>query len=187
MTRPLDVHLDDDTLRLLAIEPAAGDAAATGHLAACAACQTRAVGAQRELEALRAEATAATDAAFSPADLARQQRAIAARLSRGHRVARVLRFPIHGIPASPPADRRWLAAAAAAGLVVGVLAGQLPHLGGSPQIVGPPSARAVAPAARPDGLLEDTLLSEVEAALDPDPSPELRALDALTPVHYEIR
>ena len=47
-----------------------------------------------------------------------------------------------------------------------------------------PSPRA----AGPEGLaIEDTLLSEVEAALDPDPSPELRALDALTPVHYEIR
>ncbi len=87
------------------------------------------------------------------------------------------------------ADRRWLAAAAAAGLVLGALAGQLPHL------VGPESesasTRTAVPAvvatradARP---LEDTLLSEVEEALDTGARPELRALDALTPVHYEIR
>jgi hypothetical protein len=187
MTRLPDAHLDDDALRLLAIEPAAGDAAVLAHLAMCGACQTRAGAAQRELATLRTEATAATDAAFSAADLVRQQRSILARISRGPRGARVLRFPMHTGPVAPPADRRWLAVAAAAGLVVGLLAGQLPHLGESPQIVGSPTARVSVPTARPDGLLEDTLLSEVEAALDPDPSPELRALDALTPVHYEIR
>ena len=188
MKRPLEAHVDDDTLRLLALDPGAADAAGAAHLAACERCQGRAATAARELENFRADATALTDETFSAADLARQQRSILARLGRGHRIARVLPFPGHPGPLAARPDRRWLAVAAAAGLVLGVLAGQLPHLGGSPQPDGLTTARAIAPAAGPEGLaIEDTLLSEVEAALDPDPSPELRALDALTPVHYEIR
>jgi hypothetical protein len=91
------------------------------------------------------------------------------------------------------ADRRWLAGAAAAGLVLGALAGQLPHLGRTVRpdaVPGPPAVAAAPPvvAVRADTRpLEDTLLSEVDEALDADARPALRALDALTPVHYEIR
>ncbi len=194
MSRWFAAHLDETTLHLLALDPDGADAAATTHLAACVRCQSRAAATARGLDGLRGDARAAADLAFSAADLERQRRTIAARIVRGHRAARVLVFPRHepGLP-SRRADRRWLAAAAAAGLVLGALAGQLPHLrsplapagsaGAGPDL-GPPTVVAVRTDVRP---LEDTLLSEVEAALDTEARPALRALDALTPVHYEIR
>jgi hypothetical protein len=183
-----DRHVDDTTLHLIVLDPGAVPVATASHLHGCARCQARAGEARRRLDASRAAAGAAADAAFSAADLERQRRAILGRILRGHRPARVLAFPGHeSTGLRPPADRRWLVAAAAAGLVLGALAGQLPHLGTATV----PAARGDAPAvvsARADTRpLEDTLLSEVDAALDPAARPELRALDALTPVHYEIR
>jgi hypothetical protein len=181
-------HVDDTTLQLMVLDPGTVAVAAVSHLDGCARCQARAADARRRLEATRAAAGVAADAAFSATDLDRQRRAILSRIRRGHRPARVLAFPGHEAPGPPPrADRRWLAAAAAAGLVLGALAGQLPHLDSAT----PPATRIDAPAVesvRADSRpLEDTLLSEVDAALDPAARPELRALDALTPVHYEIR
>jgi hypothetical protein len=190
VTRLLDSHLDDTTLRLLAIDAQALSAADAAHFGGCARCQSRAGSAARTLDAERAEAQIAADAVFSAADLDRQRRSILARIARGSRPARVLAFPGHepGLPARR-ADRRWLAAAAAAGLVLGALVGQLPHLAGTGEAGAPPlSATPAVVAARADSRpLEDTLLSEVEAALDAEARPELRALDLLTPVHYEIR
>ena len=194
MRRLLDRHLDDTTLRNLAFDAGAMSDAAAAHLSGCSRCQARAAAASRALDAVRSEAHAAADAAFSAADLDRQQRAIAARIARGHRAARVLTFPGHDSGLAPHrADRRWLAGAAAAGLILGALAGQLPHLGDAVRPdPGPGTAASVAAPAVVAALtdtrpLEDTLLSEVEAALDADARPELRALDALTPVHYEMR
>jgi hypothetical protein len=194
VSRWFAAHLDETTLRLLALDPDGADAAASTHLAACVRCQSRAAAAAHALDGLRSDGRAAADLAFSAADLERQRKTIAARIVRGLRPARVLSFPHHepGLP-SRRADRRWLAAAAAAGLVLGALAGQLPHLRGPLVPAGsasadsgsaPPAVVAARTDIRP---LEDTLLSEVEDALDSEARPALRALDALTPVHYEIR
>jgi len=193
VTRRPDPHLDDATLRLLAVDPAALDGRQAAHLAACARCNAAAAHARRDAATLRAEAIAAADDAFSPAALDRQRRSILARITRGQRSARVLAFPAHDVAVSRRrADRRWLAAAAAAGLVLGALAGQLPHLWRGPAGQVTAGLAASTPAAvvtaRADSRpFDDTLLSEVEAALAPGSRPELRALDALTPVHYEIR
>lgn len=184
-----DRHLDDSTLRLLALDAGAQTPRQAGHLRSCARCQARRVTVADALDDVRLEADAAADAHFSAADLDRQRRSIMGRLTRGGRAARVLHFPGHEIvSAAPRADRRWLAAAAAAGLVLGALAGQLPHLlrpvapVETAASVGAPSRSGAA-----DALADDTLLSEVEAALDEAPRSALAALDALTPVHYEIR
>jgi hypothetical protein len=187
--RLFDPHVDDTTLRALAIDPGVVPGPAAAHVQDCARCQARAALARRTLDAAKAEAHAAADAAFSAADLERQRRAIIARIARGHRSARVLPFPGHEAAGpAPRADRRWLAAAAAAGLVLGALAGQLPHLNAPGALVTRThDAPAVVAARTETRPLEDTLLSEVEAALDSEARPELRALDALTPVHYEIR
>jgi hypothetical protein len=186
--RLLDRHVDDTTLRLLALDPGAVTGHAAAHLRDCRRCQARAASASRQLDAVRADAHAEADAAFSAADLDRQRRSILTRIARGHRSARVLPFPGHEPVAAPPrADRRWLAAAAAAGLVLGALAGQLPHLVAPQSATALDTAPAVVATRADTRPLEDTLLSEVEEALDTGARPELRALDALTPVHYEIR
>ena len=69
-----------------------------------------------------------------------------------------------------------------------VAAGQLPRLvaPSSP----PAMARAAvsaAPAPIDERRLDDDLLSEVDDALNRHTRPEMEALDALTPVHYETR
>lgn len=188
MRARIDSHLDDATLRALALDAEGAAAETTAHLAACGRCQAAADAARRTLDSARADADAAVDAVFSAADLERQRRSVLARVMRGHRSARVLAFPgpDPGV-ARPHADRRWLAAAAAAGLVLGALAGQVPHLrtAATPAETAPASSAVTARAETHP--FDDTLLSEVEAALAPGTRPELRALDALTPVHYEIR
>ena len=184
-------HLDAAALGLAVLSDTAGPRAAA-HLASCARCRRERDRVALLLADARAGADAAVDAAFGPADLERQRQAVLQRIARNGGAARVLRFP-HGPEAhpvaTPRADTRWLVAAAAAGLLLGVAAGQLPHLVNAARTT-PVVARAVAPDApspAADWRLDDSLLSEVDAALASVTRPELEALDALTPVHYETR
>ncbi|HUU35025.1 MAG TPA: hypothetical protein VMW48_13255 [Vicinamibacterales bacterium] len=162
------------------------------HLGSCARCRREHDRIAAILNQARAGADEAVDAAFAPADLDRQREAILHRIARTGGIARVLRFP-NGLDdrplQSPPAQMRWLLAAAAAGLIIGVAAGQVPHLYNAARRA-PATAeagRSAPPAQDADWSLDDTLLSEVDAALDSRSRPELGALDALTPVHYETR
>ena len=186
-------HLDTAALGVTILVEAPPQVSA--HLASCAHCRRRRDALAGQLEALRAAADAAADAAFSPADLQRQRQAVLHRIAKMGPVARVLRFPHSPDRSLPPArpDLRWVAGAAAAGLLLGVAAGQVPHLlqsSGAPlqdvQAVTRTAALAV-PGPEIDRRLDDTLLSEVDAALASPTRPELEALDALTPVHYETR
>ena len=129
-------HLSED--RLLALALGTRDAstrtamAAACHLQTCGPCERR----FRKLTALlTAMPTVATDGfenVFTP------QRLQAQRARIGHRLAqlvgtvepaRVLAFPFSGQPLRQFSVRpgRWLAAAAATGLLLGVTAGQLIH------------------------------------------------------------
>lgn len=187
---PFPRHLDAAALGLTLMGDEA-DVRANAHLASCARCRRERDRLAALLTEAREGADAALDAAFGPADLERQRHAILQRISKSSGVGRVLRFP-HGPerPApGPRADVRWLVVAAAAGLLLGVAAGQVPHLLSASRAT-PSVARAVvpdAPVAAADGRADDTLLSEVDAALASETRPELEALDALTPVHYETR
>ncbi len=184
-------HLDSATLGFAVLGDGDDPRTAT-HLASCARCRR-----ERDRIALlfadaRAGADAAVDAAFGPADLERHRLSVVQRFAGTGGAARVLRFP-HGPDerpvATPRADARWLVAAAAAGLLLGVAAGQLPHLLSTARAT-PAVARTaspVAPSPAADWRLDDSLLSEVDAALASVTRPELEALDALTPVHYETR
>ncbi len=169
--------------------------AAAAHLQRLPRCQARAATVHRALDAVRTEADAAADAAFSAADLDRQQRAIAARIARSHRAARVLPFPGHEsglavrtgpIAAGWPSPPRpgWCSAHWPDSFRIWSDAVRPSH---GPGVAASAAAPAVVAARADTRPLEDTLLSEVDAALDADARPELRALDALTPVHYEIR
>ncbi len=75
-------------------------------------------------------ARAAADAAFTPAALDRQRQSIMERIGKLGAAARVLPFPAGPAatsrPAVPAADRRWVLAAAAAGIILGIGVGRLP-------------------------------------------------------------
>lgn len=181
-------HLDVGQLGLSVIDHA--DAATAAHLASCAACRRRQARLARRLAASRAGAHAAADAAFPPEVLDRQRSAILQRIARVG-AGRVIAFP----RSQPPADaatgpiwrgheRRWIAAAAAAGLLVGFMAGQWPGADASPT----PAAVAVVTPSPAEALRrDDTLLSDVEEALSREVRPEFGALDGLTPIAYETR
>ena len=98
------------------------------HLADCAACGARYAELAAFMDALRKDGEVEADAIFTPERLRVQQQQIARRIALVRRPARVLSFPgrivRRTIAAStsrtPP---RWVAAAAAAGLFVGVALG----------------------------------------------------------------
>jgi hypothetical protein len=78
-----------------------------------------------------------------------------------------------------------VAAAAAAGLLIGVAVGQVPHQWRPSPPSAAVSSAPVAPA--PVVRRDDTLLSDVEEVLTLDVRPEFGALDGLTPIAYETR
>ena len=162
------------------------------HVEHCGECRTR----HESLHALLADAaTAATadaDVAFSTERLTRQHDRIMERVEQVSRVGRVISFPAAFGRVTPPSaasGSRWIAAAAAAGLVVGLLGGHLTHDLRVQPGVGmagrTPTARAViVPVAQP---AEDDLLDQVEVAFEGRGPSALRPLDALTPVAWDVR
>jgi hypothetical protein len=149
------------------------------------------------LEGLRTEAIGDADAAFPAERLAAQQAQILRRLEAAGRPARVIAFPKFTRPLSarPSVAHRWITAAAAAGLVIGVALGQsldLRHrFAVHPSVVSDEVAVSLpAPIAQPEMVLQTTtrtisdeaLLSELDASLSMHPAVEpLRAIDTITP------
>src|SRR5258705_5756884 len=104
------------------------------HLTDCDGCRRRFYELSQFLAALRTEADAELEAAFSPERMRAQQQEIARRLESVGRAARVISFPGRGAArqANTSTARlatRWIAAAAAAGLFVGVAAGSALNFG----------------------------------------------------------
>jgi hypothetical protein len=168
------------------------------HLADCAPCGARYAELAVFMDALRRDGESEADAIFTPERLRLQQQQIARRIALVRRPARVLSFPgrivRRTIAAStsrtPP---RWVAAAAAAGLFVGVAVGASfqwrSQLQGRPGLLsdtararavrlGPVSTRGTSPA---DIASDDAFLSDLEIALERPHTRELQAFDALTP------
>jgi hypothetical protein len=96
------------------------------HVRQCAPCRARLTSLSTWLDGLRSDAHQEADAAFSRERLAAQQGQILRRLEAMERPARVLKFPrfAKAISARDSGRQRWIAAAAAAGLVVGIGLGQ---------------------------------------------------------------
>lgn len=146
------------------------------------------------VEAYRAAAFAEADAHFDERALEAQRHKILARIAHLGHPAKVIRFP-----KASPADRavgapnrRWISVAAAAGLIIGLLGGQLVHL--VPQQPAtrrtvPPVVAAAAPVRSSDGPTfvpasapaDDGLLGEIELAMNVRAANSLRALDEFTP------
>lgn len=144
------------------------------------------------LDAYRAAAHAEADSHFDERALEAQRVRILARIEQfGHR-ARVLPFPsaAANIRLGTSHPRRWISAAAAAGLFIGLVTGQLLHVmpgdnWGHRDPVGvtaPAGARmAVVPAVANTALdPEDALLDAIDAAVTRQGALDLRAFDDLT-------
>lgn len=108
------------------------DAAPSGvpaerHLDACGECRARYAAFTEWLALMRDDAVAEADEAFGAERLAAQQTMVARRLEALEHPARVIAFPRFARPisAEPHSGRRWIAAAAAAGLFVGLGLGQM--------------------------------------------------------------
>ena len=168
------------------------------HLADCGECARRYADMTGLMDAVAAEAAAETDAVFTPERLRAQQQQIARRLEHAGHPARVITFPgqLAGRRAhlSPPrVARRWIAAAAAAGLFVGVGAGVFFDWGASRAAR---SRRQVGLTRQPSLTVQAALadlseadeafLSELEVALERPRTRELAPFDALTPHMREI-
>jgi len=119
------------------------DAVLTGdrpvHVDRCDLCGKRALELGRWLDDVRAMATEAADAAFPPERLALQQVQIMRRMELLDQPSRVIHFPSQ-YRLDPPAQARrvspaWVGIAAAAGLVLGVIGGQMTARLGAPEPV----------------------------------------------------
>lgn len=167
--------------------------AAHDHLDACGICRARYDAYCAWTDALRAEAVAEADAAFPADRLAAQQSHILRRLEALERPARVIAFPKFAQPvtAGRAVAYRWVAAAAAAGLIIGLGLGQWIDFSHRGSTMPPAAHTQLASSATPaDGRLQtasatisdDALLSDLEAsaALNPPVDP-LRAIDTITP------
>jgi hypothetical protein len=137
----------------------------------------------------RAAACAEADAHFDDRALESQRHKILARLAHLGHPARVIRFPkapSGELPATG-VNRRWISVAAAAGLLIGLLGGQLVHLVPQPaRRVGPmatstpPSAPSRSNFVPASVNVDDSLLNEIDLAVQLRSPSALRALAELT-------
>jgi hypothetical protein len=190
-------HLSDDRLVEMCLDASAVETERQ-HLYACTDCQTRCTALMRMLNDVTEAATADVDALFPADRLARQQARILQRVEHEGRPARVIAFPAgHAAEAFALRTRpamRWIAGAAAAGLLIGLLAGHLAHdFSIGPVRAGRIASTIVRPApavptlqAVATTISEDDFLGQVDVAIEEAGSPSLRPLDDLTPRVWEV-
>lgn len=117
-------HLSDDQLIETCV--LAGD---NRHLASCRQCKMRFDELVRSLQQIQGAAAGEADYAFTAERLHNQRDRIMRRIERHDHPAEVVAFPHQRVPAQPAVHRmlgparRWVAAAAAAGLAAGVFLG----------------------------------------------------------------
>jgi hypothetical protein len=189
----LSGHLDDAAFAAIWTDAAVDGAQPSHpHLQACPACRSRFGLFTSWLTDVRVDAAAEVDELFSAERLAAQQAQVFRRLEAAERPARVIAFPKFTQPLTSGSSHgsRWIAAAAAAGLIVGVGVGQMMDirrsLGGpvapvrqarlDNQRLSNAEVRTVSTNGR-----EEAFLSEVDVTLSRPALPELRALDEFTP------
>ncbi len=195
--RPWRGHLGDEALVEVCL-----DGSAPPHLDRCGVCQERLADVRVVLDIARSEATDAADRVFTPDRLAAQRAQILRRLERVAHPAHIITFPVfrRPEPASRLVARRWVAMAAAIGLLIGVVAGSLVDFrpaGVEPARRGSQGAAAQMADARADasrGLAlqsasfnEEAFLSDIESAASAPRVEELQAIDALTPHVREVQ
>jgi len=187
-------HLTEDQLIHACL---AGETAeARDHLSRCGACEADRIAVRHLLDEVGDTMTAEADAAFPTERLARQMSRILQRLDQDGRPGRVISFPAGQPQLAPPrlslfrstVPHRWVAGAAAAAFVIGVLAGQqLPNAG----IRSGAASQPLVQSAQPTGtslrtstpLLpsDDEFLGELEMAVAGGGPAMLRRIDVVTP------
>ena len=187
-------HLDDAAFAELWTNALADGVAPAehAHLQACVECRLRFASFSNWMQELRTDAVGEAEEVISTDRLAVQQTQILRRLVAAERPARVIAFPRYSagyVRQSP--IRRWVAAAAAAGLITGVGLGQMFNFRfptASPSgfstdritqttprsLPGPVAVPAIA------SLNEEGLLADLEEAATPRYE-ALRAYDTFTP------
>jgi hypothetical protein len=186
-------HLSDDRLIDVCLDKA-GYVAERNHLDSCPECAERRAHLSRMLTDVAAVTVAEADAAFSVDRLAKQRARILQRLEQEGRFGRVITFPSN--VAQRPSLRarpgtRWVAGAAAAGLLIGVLAGHLAHVvvpnqmgRSTTQVVLQPAGTTLQ--AVSTTLSEEEFLGMLEVAIEGTSGASLRPLDDLTPRVWEV-
>jgi anti-sigma factor RsiW len=176
------------------------DQLALTHVAECDECAARFATLVADADALRDAACAASDDVFDDALLDAQRTRILDRLAHLGQAARVLAFPHRPREATMPvssSSRRWISGAAAAGLIIGLVAGQMLHFLPADKVLprGDSSMQAVERSSRPaivpasasyPMLSDDELMEEVERAIEARRAPSLRAIDAFTPTAGDL-
>jgi hypothetical protein len=202
-------HLDDERLFACYIADRHGerpDVPGAEHVARCSRCRERYGDIVRFMDEIRAEADEEVDALFPPERLSAQQHLIARRIEQLGHSARVITFPgplaarheLGGAARGP----RWIAAAAAAGLLVGAAVGTFydgtwrvvprRHAPQEPVRIEAPLTPAASPLARTDTARlpappdDEALLTALELAIGGPRNKELLPFDAMTPRAADI-
>jgi hypothetical protein len=187
-------HVSDDQLIEVCLA-ADGSAAHAADWTSCGQCRSRHAVLSEMLSDVRTAADVETATAFPADRLARQRARIMHRLESEGRPGRVISFPAGSHPQEPTLRRtrpasRWIAAAAAAAFVVGLLAGHLVHsLPTATTPIVQSRVGSVPSSNRPflAVVSDDEFLGQVELAAGRTSPAPLRALDALTPRAWEVR
>ncbi len=195
-------HLQEDRLFECYLTRRSGetiDPPVAEHLADCASCGARYAELAGFMNGLRREGETEADAVFTPERLRLQQQQIARRIALLGRPARVISFPGRVVRRTISATTahtapRFVAAAAAAGLFIGLAAGasyKWQSRTSRAERFTAPAARLTPLATRGSGTADvaadDAFLSDLEFALERPHTRELQAFDALTPRVREIR
>jgi anti-sigma factor RsiW len=198
-------HLQDERLFDCYVAVQSGeivDPPLAEHLSDCSECGERYAAMTQFMETLSVSAAGEADAIFTPERLRAQQQHITRRLDQLGHPARVITFPGRAVShqinsPAPRSARRWIAAAAAAGLFIGVGTGLFldwETTRGSERrartIARQTHLQAPAPAiaiTRPDSAATDeAFLAEIEFAGDRPRTRELMPFDELTPHVREV-
>ena len=182
-------HLSDDQL----IELCLGGA---HPVAECTSCEARRADLAALLNEVSTAATLEADAAFPADRLTRQQARILQRLEQDGRPGRLITFPGHAQEPAPSRVRpgtRWIAAAAVAAFVIGLLAGHLAHdipaaVPGGQVVRAIDTAPATTLRAVATTFSEDEFLVQIDLVADsPGPGTALRPLHDVTPRAWEVK
>jgi hypothetical protein len=185
-------HLPDDRLIEVSLDGRPGSAERQ-HLDSCGVCEARREDLSRLLADAAGAASAEADAVFTPERLARQRTRILQRLEQEGRRGNVVSFPAgqthHARPLRAHPRMRWVAGAAAAGLVIGVLADHYAtefRQGTRPSSFADVRREAGTLQSVSATMSEEEFLGRLEMAIESTGGSALQPLHDLTPLVWEM-